>query len=361
MPSTDPVSYQDLVVCRCGQQEYTARDTIEAAIFRGELEATWKRFLARVAAEKQAEEQDLDPDEAAISAAAEAFRYDHDLITAEETEAWLENRGLTLDDFSEYFCRQYYASVLQDIVADEVEYVSASSALRELFVAELILSGELERMMSDLMWRLAARCAETDRSPDLIALDERKFFDRNRIKPAQLANWLERLGRDLKWFNEMLEMEAAYRRCCDKLLVPRARQRELVTLRLLLTRFETEFIELESRDAAREAQFCVREDGMSMEEVATEGGYPYQQENFVFEDLPTNWQQALLRVSAGDVLEPVPRGDGFELCRLIKKVEPEPDDPSVKVRIDQRLLERHFSELVSKYIQRSFGGAIPEE
>src|ERR1043166_4963862 len=152
MPSTDPVSYQDLVVCTCGQQQYTARDTIEAAIFRGELEATWKRFLAGVAAEKQAEEQDLDPDEAAISAAAEAFRYDHDLITAEETEAWLENRGLTLDDFSEYFCRQYYASVLQDIVADEVDYISASSALRELFVAELILSGELERMTSNLIW-----------------------------------------------------------------------------------------------------------------------------------------------------------------------------------------------------------------
>jgi hypothetical protein len=361
MSSTDPVSHQDLVVCTCGEQEYTARDTIEAAIFRGELDATWKRFLARVAAEKQAEEQDLDPDDAAISAAAEAFRYDHDLITAEETEAWLESRGLTLDDFSDYFCRQYYASVLQDIAADEVEYISASSALRELFVAELILSGELERMMSGLMWRLAARCAETDRSPDLIALDERKFFERNRIKRAQLANWLERLGRDLKWFNEMLELEAAYRRCCEKVLVPRARQRELVTLRLLLTRFETEFIELESRDAAREALFCVREDGMSMEEVAAEGRYPYEQANFIFEELPTDSQRALLGVSAGEVLEPVPRGDGFELWRLIKKVEPEADDPGVKVRIDQRLLERHFSELVSKYIQRTLGGAISVE
>ena len=324
MPTRDPVLHQDLVVCTYGEKEYTARDTIEAAIFRGELDATWKRFLVRVAAEKQAEEQDLDPDDAAISAAAEAFRYDHDLITAEETEAWLENRGLALDDFSDYFCRQYYASVLQDIVADDVEYISASSALRELFVAELILSGELERMMSDLMWRLAARCAETDRSPDLIALDERKFFERNRIKP-------------------------------------RARQRELVTLRLLLTRFETEFIQLESRDAAKEALFCVREDGMSMKEVATEGRYPYEQVDFIFEDLPADSQQTLLGVSAGDVLEPVPRGDGFELWRLVKKVEPEPDDPSVKVRIDQRLLERHFSELVSKYIQRTLGDPISAE
>ena len=44
-----------------------------------------------------------------------------------------------------------------------------------------------------------------------------------------------------------------------------------MSLRLRLTRFEIERIELESRDAAKEALFCVREDGMSMEEVATEG------------------------------------------------------------------------------------------
>jgi hypothetical protein len=78
------------------------------------------------------------------------------------------------------------------------------------------------RMMSDLMWRLAARCAETDRSPDLIALDERSF-DRNRI--SKLANWLERLGRDLKWFNEMLEVK---RRIAGAVIIlARARQREL--------------------------------------------------------------------------------------------------------------------------------------
>jgi len=83
--------------------------------------------------------------------------------------------------------------------------------------------------------------------------------------------------------------------------------------------------------------------------------------NFVFEDLPTDAQQSLLGVSAGDVLDPVPRGDGFELWRIIKKVEPEPDDPSVKVRIDQRLLDRHFSELTSKYTQRRLVASIPAE
>src|SRR5439155_13479416 len=176
---------------------------------------------------------------------------------------------------------------------------------------------------------------------------------------AQLANWLEQLGRDSKWLNEMLAIEAAYRTHCDRLLVPEARQHELMALRLPLTRFETEVIELESRDAANEALFCVREDGMSMEEVATEERYPYRRSDFLLEDLPVDAQQKFLSVSPGDVLEPIARGDGFELCRVIKKIEPQADDPTVKSRIDQRLLDRHFSELMSKYTQGRLGAMSP--
>jgi len=181
------------------------------------------------------------------------------------------------------------------------------------------------------------------------------------MEPAQLPNWLERLGRDSEWFNEMLAMEAAFRRRCDTLLVPQARQHELMALRLHLTRFETEVIELESRDAAQEALFCVREDGMSMEEVATEGRYPYRRADFLLEDIPNDVQQRFLSVSAGDVLEPVARGEGFELCRIIKKIEPHLEDPTVKLRIGQRLLDRHFSELASKYTQRRLGAFTSAE
>jgi hypothetical protein len=361
MPSTESVSHHDLIVCACENREYTARDAIEAAIFRDELNERWKKFLHRVEAERRADELDLDLDESAISTGAEAFRYEHDLITAEETEAWLENRNLTFDDFSDYFTRQYYAGALHEIVPNETEYTSASSELRELFVAELILSGELDRMTTDFIWRLAARCDEKEPTSEAVAAEEQNFFTRNRIEPAQLANWLERLQRDSNWFNEMLVLEAAYRRRCDTLLVPQARQRELATLRLSLTRFETEVIELESRDAAQEALFCVREDGMSMEEIATEGRYPYRRADFLLEDIPADAQQRFLSVSAGDVLEPVARSDEFELCRIIKKVEPQPEDPSVRSRIDRRLLDRHFSELTSRYTQRRLGISMPTE
>ena len=358
MATAESTSGLELVVCVCREQQYTAQDAIDLEMFRGELTDKWKRFLRDVAAEDRAYELDLETDETAVSVAAEEFRYRHDLITAEETETWLANRNLTLDDFSDYFTRRYYAATVgEDVIADEIEYESASSELRQSFLTDLILSGEFGGIATALIWRLAARCEEADPRPEEISIGERRFFERNKINPVQLPNWLKKIGRDSKWFSEMLSMEAAYDRCCERILIPRARQRELTMLGLLLTRIETEVIELESRDAAQEALCCVREDGMSMKEVADEGGYPYRQAAFVLEDIPADAQQRFICTSPGNILGPIPRGDGFELCRVISKIEPQPDDPSIQSRIDRRLMEPYFSELASRYVQRRFDGA----
>ena len=350
MSSTESVSPHDVIVCACGTQEYTAGDAVDAAIFRGELEEKWQAFLRHIAAEERADELELELDESAISAAAEEFRYRHDLIAAEETERWLANRGLTFEDFSDYFARQYcVGAVGEDLSSERIGYTSAAPELRDLFIAELILSGVLQDMINKLMWRLAARCAGKEPTPEAIAAEKQKFSHRIRVEPAQLADWLGEMGRDSQWLNEMLAIEEAYVAHCNALLVPEARQRELMALRLRLTRFEIELIELESRDAAREALFCVREDGMSMEEVATDGRYPYRRANFLLEDLPADAQQKYLSVSEGELLEPMPHNDGFELCRVIKKVEPLLEDPTVKLRIDQRLLNQYFSNLTTKH------------
>jgi hypothetical protein len=100
---------------------------------------------------------------------------------------------------------------------------------------------------------------------------------------------------------------------------------------------------------------------MSMEEVAIEGRYPYRRIDLLLEDIPSDAQQRFLSVSPGDVLEPVVRGDGFELCRIVKKIEPQADDPTVELRIEQRLIDRHFSELASKYTQRRLGALTSAE
>lgn len=353
MSNTESIPHGDLIVCACENQEYRARDAIDAAHFRGQVDSLWQDFQRRVAAENKADEQDMELDEAAIDAAAEAFRYDHDLITAEETEQWLVIHALNLDDFSDYFARQYCGNALPEVDYEPTTFGTSSPQSRDVFTADLVLSGDLDRMITQLSWRLAALAAvdTEDTNSDAIETERKNFFDRAGILPEQLPQWLEQLGRDSVWFERMLAMEAAYRQRNETLLTPQSRKRETASLRLQLTRFETEVIELESRDAAKEALFCVREDGMSMEEVAVEGRYPYRCVSFLQEDIPDDLQQKFLSVTPGEVLEPIPRGESFELHRVAKKIEPQSDDPAVQERVETRILGRHYLELAARHVE----------
>ena len=125
----------------------------------------------------------------------------------------------------------------------------------------------------------------------------------------------------------------------------------MAAMRLPLTRIALETMEVDSLDAAREALLCVCEDGMSMSDVADDARYPYRRAEVLLEDLPGHLQQKILNVSAGDVLEPITRGDGFQVCRVIEKAEPKSGDEAVRDRAEKRILERHFSELVARHIQ----------
>jgi hypothetical protein len=63
------------------------------------LEARWRRVLALAESGKSA----VEPAGEELQARFERFRIDRDLITAEETEHWLDQRGLTLEDF-DFLC-----------------------------------------------------------------------------------------------------------------------------------------------------------------------------------------------------------------------------------------------------------------
>ena len=352
MSDSEATATKIRVIFVCGDHSFTVCDVIDAALFRGELEPEWKNLLRLLAAEKKADEQDIEFDDDAIDAAAERFRYDHDLITAEETEQWLAARGLALGDFSGFFMRHFWGEQWDDVEPAAIDYLSAPNEMHELLINELILSGELDRMAQRLSWRVAARCATADDTvdPQLIVDEETRFFERSGLNGDQLAGWLQGLGRDPEWLRDALAMEAIHRRDCAALLSRQARAREIAALRLPLTRFEVEMIELDSLDAAREALLCARDDGMSMEEVAAEGRYPYRHLQVLLEEIPEDLQQKFLSVHPGEILDPIPRGDGFHICRVISKAEPDLDDPVVTKRAEERILDRHFSDLNTRHI-----------
>ncbi|PYM05577.1 MAG: hypothetical protein DMF15_15455 [Verrucomicrobia bacterium] len=352
MPISEAIARENRVIFSRGEREFMAGEIIDCAVLRGEIDPLWDEFVRIGECDRLANEQGLEPDESAVDAAAIAFRYQHDLITAEETERWLETRGVSLGEFGEYFARKYWGRTYSGATqAPASSYETGAAEEKDLFLVDLILSGSLDQMAQRLSYRIAAHADEN--SGEEGAKEERaRFLTARRI--TDLATWLGQFGRDEEWLNEMLAAEASYQRRVARILTEQALQKELGPLRLNLTRFELETVEVDSKDAAAEVVACSRNDGMEMSEIADEGRYPFHSSEVLLEDVPSEQQQKFLSVKAGTLFDPISRGDGFEVWRVKTRTEPSLQDVTIRARLEKRIIDRCFNELLSKYIDWKF-------
>lgn len=325
-------------------------EVTRAAHFRGELRPYADRLAWELACEVEAERLALERDDEAIESLLNGFRYGLDLISAEETESWLESRGLDGDDLEAYIDRCYWWGTLKDRVAPGQggDFPGVPEQLGTL-ESELFLSGGFTPLAIGLSRRLVARQDPASRpGSERVAEERRRFLARTGLEPEGIAGWLGSLDRGLPWFGEMLELEAAYSLSCELILTPERFSGELARARLSLTRLELERVEFDSIDAAREAHLCVRHDGMSLEDVARETRYPFRRLELLAEDLPETQRQKLLCAGIGEVQAPEDAGGVFQLVRVLSKAEPNLSEATVRQRIEQRILDGHFLEAGSE-------------
>jgi hypothetical protein len=355
MPVGQQITRESRVIFSRGERGFTAKEVVDCAVVRGEIDSLWNDFLRVAECNRLANERALELDDSALDSAAIAFRYKHDLITAEETERWLEDRGVSLTEFSEYFARQYWGrSYSGRVDPPKSSYETASPEVKDLFLVDLILSGSLDRMADRLSYRVAAQADEAGDNNASVGEERLRFLAAAKIDQADLADWLAQLGRDQEWLDETLAAEAVYERRVSQILTEQALQKELGPMQLNLTRFQLETVEVDSRDAAAEVVACVRNDGMEMSEVAEESRYPFHRGEVLLEDIPSEQQQRFLSVKAGTLFDPIPRGDAFEVWRVKTRTEPSLQDPVIRARLESRIIDRCFNELRSKHIDWKF-------
>lgn len=328
---------------------YTVDDAVTAAIFRGSLDTAIRETLELAAAEERAEEEGFEPDDDALQASSESFRYEHDLITAGETEEWLEGRGLTTDDFGAWF---HQRSCLQALPPEASE---SESAVPDDFPHHLRVHLWMSDTMSDLTRELSRRIAAglevTKRGEDIPTEPVlRRFLDRQQLDERDLSRWLDALGRDHSWLSEMVRLEAAFDRLNSVALTADARQRMLGSLRLSLGRVEIETLELDSEAAAREAFLCVRDDGMTLADLALEAGYRSERVGMWMDMADETLGPRLLGAAEGDVIGPLAFKDRFKVCHVLRKIAPAVSDPAVCLRLDKAIVDQTFDGLCASHI-----------
>jgi len=124
---------------------HTVQDILDFAWFLGVLQPLAREAQLGRARQEGAAAQGLEADLAEITRASDEFRYERDLLTAEEAEAWLAARDVSQLQFSDSFTRKYWCARLEEPSEDSVPAPPYPDlAHRELMRAESIQVSEEE-------------------------------------------------------------------------------------------------------------------------------------------------------------------------------------------------------------------------
>lgn len=300
---------------------YAWEDVLLAAELSGELDVLERQTRQGLACVQRLRAEAGELSAETLRAAATVFRYERNLLAAEELEAWLEGRGLTVSDWNVYLRRL----LLRERWVDELEQTEADFAVGDeelagALPAEAICTGFLQRAAERLAEDAALAAADDDveDSPDratvIVGLVRRAAAVRSRApSPPEV-------------------------------------EREVAAHALDWIRIEAETLELADAEAAQEAALCVRVDGRPLAEVAEACGLSANALVLYLGDADPELRIALVSASPGELIGPVERGAGHLLLQLRAKAEPSPDDPELGRRaaavLATRTVERELRDRV---------------
>ncbi len=349
-----PEDWLNLPAFEAGGRSFLFRDVLQAAAVRGNLDSFLQQTVRAWQAMAQAQESGLESERTSVEALMEEYRYERDLVSAEETERWLERWGLTPEDFLDYFTRQYWVNCDSGsgISGPDLEPPEWSN----LWIADMVLSGEWVRwarqLATEVVCGLDVQPASTEGMQPLLD----RFKQGRGWSEGTWAQWLTDWELQPARVAEILRRQEIVQNRQRKALSPSARELVVDEQRMALVRVDLEVVGFDSEEAAKEGYSCAVSDGLSLELVARESGYTLEHRSFFLRDLPDGLKMAVLSAYPGAILPPHPEGGMVDVYRVVRHTEPTLADPEVSGAIDAILIQRHFGDLESREVRWLMNG-----
>jgi hypothetical protein len=288
----------------------------------------------------------VEVDPAAAKAAAIAFRRERGLLAGEDLRAWLHERELSSEELGAHLRR--VVALAEGAGHDEIAPAASSEEIADVLRAEAVFSGAL-RDCGQLLahWCAAARGRDTlDALPDapaeeVIALaraDEVSGLD---ALPPELLESRARRAAALSAEFEAFRSEVA----SDEAL-----ERTLRRHRLDWQRYRYREAVFAEEPAALEAAMCVRDDAMSLEEVAGMARVAVAERTQLLYEVDKHMNGVLVSTPPGQLAGPHPHEGGFSLVEVLERRSPAIED--------QDLLARARAELVDDGLERHLVGRV---
>lgn len=269
-----------------------------------------------------------------VDEAAQEFRYDRDLITAQEMEGWLEARALTASEWMGFVRRKVARSIMPPPSGLAPPPLPPAEVLR----IELICSSQGAALAMALAERAAAAAAAPGEStwplPPLPTL-------REDVAPDGAAERWARLA-------VIAEGEGRFRR---QALTPESLRREISHHHLDWIRIDCKVLGFEDAARAREAALCVREDGMMLDEVSADAHVPAFDSRFYLDELDPDLRAIFLAAKPVDLIGPTLFEGSHTLFRILDKVMPHEQDPEIRRRAEQSVVTRTLADEVQRRVR----------
>lgn len=325
-------------VFRAGDQTFDWRDVILCAHLAGRWEPALD-VIAEGLAGLSAADEDADLEEAVDSAAAE-FRYERELITAEETEAWLAARGATVADWLASVRRGVLLERLDGLAERRQAFPPSRKAVERAVIVDLrctALGQELAEFCASQVAGALAAGLSSDSDPPADPADS---------LPAGLDP--EHAAARRPFFESVRHAVGRYR---DSILRDDTLRRAIQGHQVEWVRMECRTVTFADEPQAREAALCLREDGEDLATVAAEAGLEPEAAGFFIEELTSELQPLFLSAKPGDVVGPVASDQGQALYQVVGKTLPAASDPEVRARATAWVLERALAGETARHIE----------
>ena len=333
-------------------------DVALAAMARGEWPAFERRLAEGLACSARADREGCSPTQDALDSAATAFRYDRDLISVADMNLWLERTGLAADDWIRYLNRDLLREQWSDGLDDILDrFAPSARELAAASVAEGICSGIFDRWERTFAGR-AAFVLEKDaaRFQDACRPGEvPPSVDVSVARVAQThAHWLSmRSSADTAWrLSTVLQLEAAFNALVDRITSNGRLSQAVDANRLEWMRLELETVSFRSETAAREAILCIREDGLSLYDVAALSHRRVDRTTISLEEVDAPHRDQLLAAEPGRVLGPLAVDGRFDVTTLVRRTSPALTDPAVAARARQAVIDLALQHAARDHVTR---------
>ena len=261
-----------------------------------------------------------------VRAAATAFRYARNLISADEASAWLAEWEMTVDEWMNYLRGQW----LVERLADQLDDITAAHSISDDAVAAVIKKHAIcSGIFNQWAQELAGRAALAAQSglPDCAAA-------------AGVASPHDVIAR----------IETAFAAQRQAALTPQRLQASIADHRLDWVRFDCRSLWFADESVAREAAWCVTEDGLTLDEVAADAHRTAQAQCFYLDELDAAVRPYFLAARAGELLGPLKAPTGFPLYAISAKQMPVADDPLIRQRAERTLLAGLMTQAINERV-----------